>query len=80
MIPSHRDNLLGLRAIQFDVGLQDEIVPLGEMTMLDSAFSRAAIPHTFETYTGAHTGHTRDRLATRVLPFFSRVLVFEAKQ
>jgi S-formylglutathione hydrolase FrmB len=80
MIPSHSENLLRLRAIQFDIGLQDEAVPPREIMNLDSAFSRAAIPHTFETYAGTHTDHTRDRLATRVLPFFSRVLVFEAKQ
>jgi S-formylglutathione hydrolase len=80
MIPSHRDHFLSLRAIQFDIGLEDESVPPREIMMIDSAFSRAAIPHTFETYTGTHTDHTRDRLATRVLPFFSRVLVFEAKQ
>ena len=80
MIPSHRDNLMRLRAIQFDIGLQDELVPPREIMALDSAFSRAAIPHTFETFTGTHTDHTRDRLATRVLPFFSRVLAFEKKQ
>jgi S-formylglutathione hydrolase FrmB len=80
MIPSHRDNFLRLRAIQFDIGLQDESVPPREIMMIDSAFSRAGIPHTFETYAGTHTDHMRDRLATRVLPFFSRVLGFEAKQ
>jgi S-formylglutathione hydrolase len=80
MIPSHRDNFLKLRAIQFDIGLQDELVPPSEIMMIDSAFSRAGIPHTFETYAGTHTDHVRDRLATRVLPFFSRVLGFEAKQ
>ena len=80
MIPSHRDNFLSLRAIQLDIGLQDELVPPSDIMLLDSAFSRAAIPHTFETYTGTHTDHTRDRVATRLLPFFSRTLAFEAKQ
>jgi hypothetical protein len=80
MIPSHRDNLLRLRAIQFDIGLQGELVPPSEVMMIDSAFSRAGIPHTFETYAGTHTDRMRDRLATRVLPFFSRVLGFEPKQ
>jgi hypothetical protein len=46
---------------------------------LDTAFVRAGIPHEFETYPGAHVGHVGERLATRVFPFFSRNLVFEAR-
>ncbi len=78
MIPGHRDNLLHMRAIQFDIGLQDELVPPRDIAALDSAFTRAGIPHTFESYAGGHTDHVHDRFATRVVPFFSHALVFEA--
>lgn len=80
MLPRYRANLLRMSAVQFDIGLQDEAVPPRDIMALDTAFIRAGIPHAFETYTGAHVGHVRDRLATRVFPFFSRNLVFEARK
>jgi S-formylglutathione hydrolase len=80
MVPRFRDNLLRLRAIQFDMGLQDRLVPPSQVMALDTAFALAAIPHVFETYAGGHVDRVRERLATRVFPFFSRALVFETKQ
>jgi S-formylglutathione hydrolase len=77
MLERYRANLLRLRAIQFDGGLQDEGVPARELMALDTAFVRAGIPHGFETFEGAHVGRVRDRLTTRVFPFFSRNLDFE---
>jgi len=80
MVPRFRDNLLRMRAIQCDMGLQDRMVPPGEIAALDTAFAQAAVPHVFETYAGGHVDRVGERLATRVFPFFSRVLVFEAKK
>jgi len=76
MVSRSRANLLQMRAVQFDVGAQDEAVPPVELMRLDTALTRAAIPHTFELFEGTHTSRITERLATRLLPFFSRALVF----
>jgi len=76
MIARSRVRLRRMRAIQFDVGAQDEAVHPSEIIGMDSAFTRAGIPHTFELYQGTHTSRITERLATHVLPFFSRNLVF----
>jgi S-formylglutathione hydrolase len=76
MVSRSRANLLQMRAVQFDVGAQDEAVPPVELMRLDTALTRAAIPHTCELFEGTHTSRITERLATRLLPFFSRALVF----
>jgi S-formylglutathione hydrolase len=76
MVSTHRTELLRMRAIGFDVGAQDEAVPPTELMAMDTALTRARIPHTFEIYEGTHTSGITTRLAVRVLPFFSRMLVF----
>jgi S-formylglutathione hydrolase len=43
---------------------------------MDSALTRAGVRHTFETYDGDHTNRVAVRIATRLLPFFSRTLDF----
>jgi S-formylglutathione hydrolase FrmB len=80
MIPRYRANLLRLRALQFDGGLQDQAVPPRDLMSLDSALTRAGVPHRYEAFDGAHVGRVGDRLVTRVLPFFSRNLVFEQRR
>jgi S-formylglutathione hydrolase FrmB len=77
MVPEYRGNLLRMRGIAFDIGLQDQAVPPTEVMAMDSAFRRAGIAHTFETYEGDHINKIRDRLSMRVLPFFTRTLVFQ---
>jgi S-formylglutathione hydrolase FrmB len=77
MLASARDRLRHMRGIAFDVGLQDELVSPEQLRALDSAFTRAGIPHTFDTYEGTHTSRVSERTGTQMLPFFSRVLVFD---
>jgi S-formylglutathione hydrolase len=79
MLPGSRARLLRMRGIAFDIGAQDEAVPPRDIISMDSAFTLASIPHTFELFEGTHTNRITERLATKVLPFFSRSLVFEAK-
>ena len=80
MVSRYRGNMLRMRAIQLDIGLQDKNVPPREIMALDTAFVRAGIPHVLETYAGNHFNRVPERLATRVLPFFSRNLVFEGQK
>jgi S-formylglutathione hydrolase len=76
MIPSHADRLKRLRGFMFDVGLSDELVSPASQMAIDSALTRAGVRHTFETYDGDHMNRLAIRVATRLLPFFSRTLDF----
>lgn len=76
MIPSHAGALKRLRGMMFDVGLSDQLVPPVTLMAVDSALTRAGITHTFETYDGDHVNRVGVRVATRLLPFFSRTLDF----
>jgi S-formylglutathione hydrolase FrmB len=76
MIPSYADRLKRLRGFMFDVGMSDQLVSPASLMAMDSALTRAGVHHTFETYDGDHTNRIAVRVATHVLPFFSRTLDF----
>lgn len=75
MLDQYVSNLRQLKAIAFDVGLQDNLI--SGSRQLDARFQGYQIPHTFETYEGTHTSHVADRIETKVLPLFSAQLKFE---
>jgi S-formylglutathione hydrolase FrmB len=76
-IDQYRKNLQKLRAIAFDVGDQDDYahIPLAAK-QLDQVLNQYQVPHTYEEYSGTHTSKIPERLETKVLPFFSKNLVF----
>ncbi|MGH7618985.1 MAG: alpha/beta hydrolase [Gemmatimonadaceae bacterium] len=76
MIPSHAAALERLRGFMFDVGMSDQLVSPASQMAMDTALTRAGVRHTFETYEGDHTNRIAERVATRLLPFFSRTLDF----
>ena len=80
MVPSHASHLKRLAGFAFDVGTRDELVAPAQLAQMDSAFTRAGVPHTYETYDGTHTSRIGERMITRVLPFFSRTLEFNASK
>ena len=43
---------------------------------MDSELTRVGVKHTYETYDGDHSNRIGERLAARLLPFFSRTLDF----
>ena len=78
MVPSHASHLKRLAGFAFDVGTRDELVSPAQLAQMDSAFTRAGVRHTFETYDGTHMSGIGGRMIARVLPFFfSRMLEFE---
>jgi S-formylglutathione hydrolase len=77
LVASSRARLIRMRGIRFDIGAQDEAVPPHDLMAMDSAFTRAAIPHSFEVFQGTHDNRITERLATTLIPFFSHTLVFE---
>lgn len=74
MLGQYVANLKRIRFIAFDVGLQDGL--LGENQRMDRLLTDYSVAHTFETYQGDHVNKIADRVETKALPFFSKVLSF----
>jgi S-formylglutathione hydrolase FrmB len=80
MVTAHLENLLKLRGLYIDVGVQDEFshIPAGSLA-LSRELAEHGVAHVFEMYQGDHNHTIPERIETRVLPFFSRTLKFEAQ-
>ena len=78
MVGEYTENLMKLRGITIDYGVQDEFshIPAGSQA-LSRELSEHGISHLFEVYQGDHTNQLTRRLETKVLPFFSQTLRFE---
>ena len=69
-------SLQRLYAIALDAGTRDTL--LASNRQLHETMTRLRIPHYYEEYDGGHVDKMRERIATRVLPFFSRNLTAPA--
>jgi len=67
--------LLKLNALYFDCGSSDR--GLEAVRLFASILTEQNIPHTFEEYEGGHGDPGAKRMKSRVLPVFSKQLVFE---
>ena len=80
-VADHRESLLALKAIRFDSGRYDEYTHIAPTNRaLSEKLVELAVPHVFEDYNGDHRNRMwgeEGRMATEVLPFFSRQLVVE---
>ncbi len=76
MVDQHRANLLRLRGIAFDVGTKEEL--LKSTREFSDVLKSNKIQHTFEEFDGDHIDKTAERIETRIMPFFSRMLVFQS--
>jgi enterochelin esterase-like enzyme len=75
MLGQYRTNLARLRGIGFEIGKQDWNPPLiAQAHDLDALLTANGIPHEFEEFAGSHKDKLGERLETKALPFFSRVL------
>jgi len=75
MLDSYKTNLLSLKKIQLDCGTLDGLISVNRA--LSQALNDAGISHVFEEYPGYHGNKIRQRMETKVLPFFSEELEFE---
>ena len=66
-------NLGKYYAIAIDIGTKDPL--LGSNKEVHAAMTRLRIPHLYEEYDGDHTNKVRERIESRLLPFFSKNLV-----
>jgi len=76
MVDSYRTNLGALRGIAFDAGTKENQIQAANRTLSD-VLRRNKIQHTFEVFEGGHNDKVFERIETRILPFFSRTLIFE---
>ncbi|MBC6366271.1 alpha/beta hydrolase-fold protein [Algoriphagus sp. AK58] len=70
-------NLKKLKAIAIDAGLQDRGISEATKT-LHEVLDSYQITHFYESYEGDHLNRIAERIQTKVLPFFSENLVFQA--
>ena len=78
MVEEKKENLLKLRGLYFDYGQKEEFSHIRiSTTLFSKALAERNIPHVFEVYAGGdHGNKIRERMETRVLPFFSEKLDF----
>lgn len=77
MIDQYIANLKTLKAIAFDAGSSDQPIAATIQT-LDGILSSYRVAHTFEIYEGNHVDHIAERIETKMMPFFSKNLTFDA--
>jgi S-formylglutathione hydrolase FrmB len=78
LVERYRENLLKLRGIWLDYGTKDEFshIPIGTAE-LSQKLAKAGIPHVFEVFDGTHDSKAPERVGTKMLPYFSGLLVGE---
>jgi S-formylglutathione hydrolase FrmB len=81
LVEEYRDNLLALRGLRFDSGRNDEYPHIPPTNLaLSLRLEELGVPHVFEDYNGDHRDRMwgeEGRMATEVLPYFSRLLAGE---
>ncbi|MCA1623987.1 MAG: esterase family protein [Acidobacteria bacterium] len=77
MVDQYRTNLLQLRAIAFDAGTKEDPPILKGSREFSETLKRNQIEHSFEEFEGGHFDKVTERIETKLLPLFSRTLVFQ---
>ena len=78
MLDEYMLNPKQLKGIGFDCGTSDSYIDFPpENRNFSQALNDLGIPHFFEEYAGGHVARLRERMETKVLPFFSETLAFE---
>lgn len=77
MADQYITSLKRLKHLALDIGDKDFL--LNGNKELIRIFNEYGLAHTFELYEGDHVNRISDRVETKVLPFFSRVLTFDSK-
>ena len=64
-----------LRVLYIDCGTSDRLIDNNRL--FSNILTRENIPHVFDEYDGGHSDKKGERFATKVLPMFSKYLIFE---
>jgi enterochelin esterase-like enzyme len=77
MADQYVTNLRRLRSIAFDAGTQEQGIQNANRQFAET-LKRIRIEHTFEVFEGGHNDKVRERIETRMLPFFTKTLILGA--
>lgn len=75
MADQYISNLQQLRAIAFDGGTRDRLT--AESKYFSEALTRIKVKNSFEIFDGGHGDKLTERIQTKILPFFSKILISE---
>jgi S-formylglutathione hydrolase FrmB len=75
MADQYISNLQQLRAIAFDGGTRDPFT--AESKYFSDALTRIKVKNSFEIFNGGHSDKLTERIQTKILPFFSKILISE---
>ena len=73
MVEAHAANLNRYYAVAVEIGTKDGL--LAANRQLHEKLTRLHVAHAYEEYDGDHTNKLRERIGSRVLPFFAKNLV-----
>ena len=76
MLDSYVFQLRTFKGIGFDAGTRDQPIA-STIQVLDQRLTAYGIPHEFEIYEGDHLNRVGERIETKLLPFFTKVLSFD---
>jgi enterochelin esterase-like enzyme len=74
MADQYRTNLQQLHAIAFDAGTKEAGNILDSSQYFADMLKRMKVQYSFEVFEGGHNNKVRERIETKILPFFSRAL------
>ncbi|MCW2395741.1 MULTISPECIES: alpha/beta hydrolase [unclassified Sphingobium] len=76
LVSQFAPNLMKYKALALDVGRDDSLLP--SIREFDARLNQLKIPHAFTVRDGDHGSHVVSQIGTKILPFFSRNLSFQA--
>ena len=76
MADQYISNLQQLRAIAFDAGTK-EMFNTTQNKYFSETLTRIKVKHSFEIFDGGHNNKVNERILTKILPFFSDILINE---
>ena len=74
MADQYRTNLKQLHAIAFDAGTKEAGGILDSSQYFADMLKRMKVPNSFEVFEGGHNDKVRERIESKILPFFSSTL------
>ncbi len=80
MADQYNSNLQELKAIAFDAGSHDVPGLLPDNKYFAQTLTRIKVQNTFEVFDGGHGDKVKERIETKILPFFSKELLSDNNQ
>ncbi len=76
MADQYISNLQQLTAISFCAGIKEKVIKV-QCKYFSETLTRINVEHSFEIFDGGHNDKVNERIQTKILPFFSDILINE---